>query len=46
MVSHIIAALRRSSLVRDLEVSEFVEEEGVQLLRARVEIIDSSVLHI
>jgi len=46
MVSHIIAILRRSPLVKDLEVLEVVEEENVQLLRVIVEIIDGSTLHI
>jgi len=46
MVGQIIAVLRRSSLVRDLEVVEFVEEESVQLLRVKVELIDGSLLHI
>src|SRR5713226_6973903 len=46
MVSHIIATLRRSPLVKDLAVLEVVEEENVQLLRVRAEIIDGSMLHI
>jgi hypothetical protein len=46
MVGHIIAALRRSPLVRDLEVIEMIEEEGVQFLRARAEVIDGSVLYV
>jgi hypothetical protein len=32
--------------VKDLEVIELVEEESVQLLRARAEIMDNSILHI
>jgi hypothetical protein len=40
MVSHIIAVLRRSPLVKDLEVVELVEEENVQLLRVKAEIVD------
>jgi len=46
MVGHIIATLRHSSLVKDLEVIEVVEEESVQLLRVRAEIIDGSLLHL
>jgi hypothetical protein len=46
MVGQIIAALRRSSLVKDLEVIEVIEEERVQLLRVRAEIIDGSLLYI
>jgi translation elongation factor EF-Tu-like GTPase len=46
MVSHIIAVLRRSSLVKDLEVVELVEEESVQLLRIKAEIVDGSILHV
>ena len=46
MVSHIIAVLRRSSLVKDLEVVELVEEECVQLLRVKAEIMDGSELHV
>jgi hypothetical protein len=43
MVGHIIAVLRRSPLVKDLEVIEMIEEESVQFLRARVEIVDGSL---
>jgi hypothetical protein len=46
MVGHIIAALRRSPLVKDLEVIEVVEEGGVQFLRARAQIIDGSLLYV
>ena len=46
MVGQIIAALRHSPLVKDLEVMEVVEEESVQFLRARVEIIDGSLLYV
>lgn len=46
MVGQIIAALRRSPIVKDLEVIEVVEEESVQLLRVRAEIIDSSLLYV
>jgi hypothetical protein len=46
MVGHIIAALRRSPLVKDLTVIEVVEEESVQFLRARAELIDGSLLHV
>ena len=46
MVGHIIAALRQSPLVRDLEIFEVIEEVSVQLLRVRVEIIDGSLLYV
>ena len=46
MVGHIIATLRQSPIVRDLEIIEVVEEANVQLLRVRVEIIDGSPLHV
>ena len=46
MVGHIIATLRQSPIVRDLESIEVVEEASVQLLRVRVEIIDGSLLHV
>jgi len=46
MVGQIIAALRRSPLVKDLEVIEVVEEESVQFLRVRAEIIDGSLLYV
>lgn len=46
MVSHIIAILRRSPLVKDLEVVELVEEENVQLLRVKAGLVDGSVLHV
>ncbi len=46
MVSHRIATLRRSPLVKDLAVLEVIEEENVQLLRVRTEIIDGSMPHI
>jgi hypothetical protein len=46
MVGQIIAALRRSPLVKELEVLEAIEEESVQFLRARVEIIDGSLLYV
>lgn len=37
MVGDIVAALRRSPLLKDLEVTELVEEEHVQFLRVRAE---------
>jgi hypothetical protein len=46
MVGHIIAALRQSSIVRDIEVLEVVEEASVQLLKVRAEIIDGSLLYV
>ena len=44
MVGHIIAALRQSPLVQDLEISEAIEEASVQFLRVRAERIDGSLI--
>jgi hypothetical protein len=46
MVGDIIVALRHSHHVRDVEVIEMIEEGSVQLLRARAEMIDGSILHV
>src|SRR5437667_11527342 len=46
MVGYIVAVLRQSPLVRDLEVGEMIDEAGVQLLRVRAEIIDGSLLYV
>jgi hypothetical protein len=46
MVGHIIAALRQSPLVQDLEIIEAIEEASAQLLRVRAEIIDGSPLYV
>ena len=46
MVRHIIAALRQSPLVRDLEIAEVIDEAHVQLLQVRAEIIDGSLLYV
>ena len=46
MVGHIIAALRRSRLVKDIDIVEVVEEESIQFLRVRAKIKDGSVLHV
>jgi hypothetical protein len=46
MVGQIVGALRQSPLVKDLEVTELVEEEGVQFLRAKAEMFDGSVLYV
>jgi Family of unknown function (DUF6516) len=46
MVGHLIAVLRHSPLVKDLEVIEMVEEENVQFLRVRLEIMDGSLLYV
>lgn len=46
MVGHIIAVWRRSSLVKDLEVIEMVEEASVQLLRLKADFVDGSLLHV
>jgi hypothetical protein len=43
MVRHIIAVLRHSPLVRDLEIAEVIDEASVQLLRVRAELIDGSL---
>jgi hypothetical protein len=43
MVGHIVSALRQSPLVKDLEVTELVEAESVQFLRAKAEILDGSL---
>jgi hypothetical protein len=37
MVGHIVRAPGLSPLVKDLEVTELVEEDGVQFLRAKAE---------
>ena len=44
MVGHIFSALRHSALVKDLEVTELVEEDSVQFLRAKAEMLDGSLL--
>jgi hypothetical protein len=44
MVGHIVRAPRLSPLVKDLEVTELVEEDGVQFLRAKAEMLDGSLL--
>ena len=46
MVGHIIAALRQSPTVRDIEVLEVIDEASVQLLKVRAEIIDGSLLYV
>ena len=46
MVGHIVACLRQSPLVRDLEIVEMIDEANVQLLRLRAEIIDGSLLYV
>ncbi|OGG52302.1 MAG: hypothetical protein A3F84_23370 [Candidatus Handelsmanbacteria bacterium RIFCSPLOWO2_12_FULL_64_10] len=46
MVGQIIAALRRSPLVKELEVLEVIEEESVQFLRVKAEIVDGSLLYV
>ena len=46
MVGHIVAVLRRSPLVKDLEVIEMVEEASVQLLRLKAELVNGSLLHV
>ena len=46
MVGHIVAALRQSPLVRDLEVDEMIDEARVQLLRLRAELVDGSLLYV
>jgi hypothetical protein len=44
MVGHIVRAPRLSPLVKDLEVTGLVEEDGVQFLRAKAEMLDGSLL--
>jgi hypothetical protein len=46
MVGHIVATLRQSPLVRDLEVVEMIDEVSIQLLRVRAELIDGSLLYV
>jgi Family of unknown function (DUF6516) len=46
MVGHIVAALRQSTLVKDLEVTELVEEDSVQFLRVKAEMRDGSLLYV
>ena len=46
MVGQIIATLRDSPLVKDIEVIRIVEEESVQYLRVRAEITDGSQLYV
>jgi len=46
VVGQIIAALRGSPLVKDLEVLEVIEEESVQFLRVKAEIVDGSLLYV
>ena len=46
MVGHIVTVLRQNPLVRDLEISEMLDEARVQLLRVRAEIIDGSLLYV
>ena len=46
MVGHIVTALRQNPLVRDLEVIEMIDEERVQLLRLRADLIDGSLLYV
>jgi Family of unknown function (DUF6516) len=45
MVGHIVDALRQSPLVKDVEVTELVEE-SVQFLRAKAEMLDGSLLYV
>jgi hypothetical protein len=46
MVGHIVATLRQSPLVRDLEIGAMIDEANVQLLRVRAELIDGSLLYV
>ena len=46
MVGYIIAALRQSPLVQELEIGEMIDEASVQLLRVRAELIDGSLLYV
>jgi hypothetical protein len=44
MVGHIVRAPRLTPLVKDLDVTELIEEDGVQCLRATAEMLDGSLL--
>jgi Family of unknown function (DUF6516) len=46
MVGHIVSALRQSPIVKDFEVTELIEEEDVQFLRAKAEMRDGSLLYV
>jgi hypothetical protein len=46
VVGEIVATLRRNVLVRSLDIIDLVEEESVQFLRARADLVDGSVLHV
>ena len=46
MVGQIIAALRQSALVTSLDVLELIEEENVQFVKARADLVDGSVLYV
>ena len=46
MVGHIVAALRQSPLVQDLEIGAMIDEANVQLLRLRADLIDGSLLYV
>ena len=46
MVGHLVSALRHSPLVKDLEVTELVEAETVQFLRATAERLAGSLLYV
>jgi Family of unknown function (DUF6516) len=46
MVEHIVASLRQSPIVQDIEVLEVIDEARVQLLKVRAEIIDGSLLYV
>jgi hypothetical protein len=46
MVGHIVSALRQSPVVKDLEVMALIEEERVQFLRAKAEMLDGSLLYV
>jgi hypothetical protein len=46
MVGHRVDALRQSPLVKDVEVTELVEEESVQFLRAKAEMRDGSLPYV
>jgi hypothetical protein len=46
MLAELVTALRRSPIVTFVEVTEWIEEESVEFLRARADIVDGSLLYV
>lgn len=42
----IISALKESDLFKSIEVTEFIDEESVKLLRVKAEVVDGTFLYI